>query len=41
VAAFSASSSAVPPGSYPVTAQYLGDASDSPSTSAAVTVTVK
>jgi uncharacterized repeat protein (TIGR03803 family) len=41
VAAYSASSSGVPAGEYPVVARYNGDASDAASTSAAVDVTVK
>jgi uncharacterized repeat protein (TIGR03803 family) len=41
VAAYAASSSGLPAGSYPVTAKYTGDASDADSTSATTTVTLK
>ncbi len=40
VAILKASSAGINPGSYPITAKYSGDASDSASTSSAVTVTV-
>jgi Bacterial Ig-like domain (group 3) len=41
VASLTASSAGIAPGSYPVTATYGGDSSDTPSSSSAVTVTVK
>jgi hypothetical protein len=41
VAALTASSKGYPAGKYPITAKYLGDASDTTSTSAAVDVTLK